>query len=320
MDILGIGECMIELDADASLSQSSRFSRQIGGDVYNTLAACQKLGNASGFYTRVAMDGFGEYLLQQFLSHGIDTRHVQRSTEGVNGLYLTALDENGQHQFLYYRTGSAASHMSTDLLSADVMKTMKIVYASGITQAISPSARQTVLKAFQMAKKYGVTVAYDPNMRPLLWKHRNLALEALIEVMPYIDVIFPSMEDMRYLFDFHEPSQVFDYFRLREIPVIALKRGAEGSLIGFKQNIQHIPALPAPLVVDTIGAGDAYNAGFLHGLLQQKSLYDCARMGSAVAALSLRARGPIQGLPTLSEVEPLLSPPLSQAIPYEASV
>ncbi len=307
MDILGIGESMIEMDAEVSLAASTVFTRQVGGDVYNTLVALSRLGSQSGFLSRVTMDAFGEVLLKHYADYKVDSRYVHRATEGQNGLYFTTLKPDGSHEYLYYRKNSVATQISPHQITSPVIQETQIVYASGITQAISNSARQAVLKAFQIAKAQGKLVAYDPNYRQALWQHKDKALEALVEVLPYLDIIFPSEEDLRSLFNFQDIDHMLEYFRLREVPVVALKRGKNGAILAFKKQQEKIEPYPMNPIKDAIGTGDAFNGGFLHGLLKNKSLSECAQIGAITAAFSLRETGPILGLPTWSEVSAVLN-------------
>jgi len=303
MDILGIGECMIELDGIEPLESSTIFSRQVGGDVFNTLVACARLQSHAAFCTQVAMDGFGKLLLKEFEEQQIDSTHVYKVPQGTNGIYFTSKNNDGEHEFLYYRQGSAASQIHPKQVTPQMLEQTKILYTSGITQAISPTARQTVLKAFQMAKQLGVITAYDPNYRLSLWKHQNVALEAMIEVLPFVDVIFPSAEDLRGMYNFKGIHHMLEYFRLRGVPIVAIKEGNEGATLSFKNRQIKIPPKPLDRFKDSIGAGDAFNGGFLHGLIQQRSLQECGELGSIVAAHSLQAIGPTQGLPRWSDLQ-----------------
>lgn len=303
MEILGIGECMIELYTEGSLAASRNLRRQVGGDVYNTLVAMSRLGSQTSFLSRIAMDGFGQVLLQQFTENNIDTQYVQKDSSGVNGLYVASINDEGRHEFVYYRQNSAASRLNSSQLTPRMIESAGIVYASGITQAISPSARETVLRAFHGAKQHGVLVAYDPNYRPALWKDRTDALEAMVEVLPYVDVILPTADDLKALFNFEDVPHMLDYFRWRDVPIVALKQGPHGATLGYKGYREDVPAYPVSLIRDTIGAGDAFNGGFLYGLLQKRSLLECAQIGTIVAACSLQEAGPIQGLPAWPEVD-----------------
>lgn len=306
MDILGIGECMIELDAEGTLDQSDVFRRQVGGDVYNTLVACSRLGSRAGFCTRVALDGFGQVLLRHFEENRIDTRWVQGVSHGVNGVYFIAHNSQGGHAFVYYRKDTAASQITPQQITPAMVSGASIVYATGVTQAISSTARQAVLRAFDLARSQGRLVAYDPNYRPNLWNHTDQALEALTEVLPYVDVILPSLADLQPLFGFADVAHALEFFRLRGVPIVIVKQGEQGITLGFRNHQEHLAPWPVERVVDTVGAGDAFNGGFLHGLLQQRSLVDCARIGLMVAAKSLESPGPIAGLPDGQEIDNLM--------------
>ena len=315
MDVLGIGECMIQLDAGSDLAKAETFRRSVGGDVYNTLVAASRLGCKSAFLTKIASDGFGQVLMEHFEKENIDTRWVKQALKASNGLYfMTAKTQTGKrndvpaHQFLYYRQKSAASMITPDNVTNEMIQQYSVVYASGITQALSPSSRKTVLKAFQTARNLGKLVCYDPNYRASMWDRKEDALDALIEVIPYVDVFFPSQEDLKELFNFPDLKHALEYFRLRGVNLVALKSGSEGVMLGFKQWQKYIDPPVVEEVVDTIGAGDAFNGGFIHGLVKGYSLEECANIGCQVAAESVQAAGPIAGLPTWEAVEKKMEP------------
>lgn len=301
MDILGIGECMIEMTSVGNLSEASDFHRQVGGDVYNTLVAASRLGSKAAFFSRIGKDQFGKVLLRHFEDNGIDTAYVQYAQDGYNGLYFIAMQENGRHEFIYYRRHSAGSQLSPEMIRPEMIADARVVYASGITQAISPSARASVLKVFQLAKAQGITVAYDPNYRPSLWRQQDVALDAMVEVLPYVDIFLPSQDDLALLFGFMSIADILEYFRLKGVALVVLKQASDGVTLSFRRQVAHVPAYATDRIKDTVGAGDAFNGGFLHGLLQGQSILACAELGVMVAGLSLRETGPIQGLPVVTE-------------------
>lgn len=305
MDILGIGECMIELDADGDLAQAESYSRQVGGDVFNTLAAASRLGCKTGFMSKIVDDAFGRVLEQAFSDYNIDTRYVQRLTNGnvTNGLYFSALKADGDHEFLYYRNNSAATRLQPEEITAPIISQAKIVYATGVTQAISSSCRKAVLRAFELAKKHNVIVAYDPNYRPKLWANRNDAINAVTEVLPYVDVLLPTMGDISQLFGHLDENNALEYFRLKGVQLVVLKKGNQGATMMFKQQVKKLPSQPTHHIKDTVGAGDAFNGGFLLGLILGESLENCGRIANIVAAKSLSQRGPLAGLPSWRQVE-----------------
>lgn len=161
-------------------------------------------------------------------------------------------------------------------------------------------------------------MCYDPNYRAALWERPDQALDALIEVIPYVDVVLPSWEDLKPLFNFSDMEHALDYFRIRGVTLVAIKQGSQGVTVAFKRWHTQLPPMPLNHeVVDTIGAGDAFNGGFLFGLLHHLSLEDCARVGMYCATQSLSRTGPIAGLPNLDELLQALPQLVQQLTPQE---
>ena len=169
-EILSIGECMIELFSEEPIEVADTFTRSLAGDSFNILVAAQRLGTSTGYVTRLGDDPFAEYLLRTWQNEGIDTSHVMK-VSGFNAVHFVALLPGGEREFVYYRKGSAPSTIEPSDLDSDYIGRARIQHLSGITQAISATSRQTVLKAAQLAKDKNIAVSYDPNFRHQLWSH-----------------------------------------------------------------------------------------------------------------------------------------------------
>ena len=281
LDIIGLGECMVELYASQTLGVATTLQKSYGGDVLNTLVHASRLGSRTGFISRVGHDPFGFGLLEAWQSEGIDTSQAPL-LDGENGVYFISLLENGEREFTYRRVNSAASHIKPSDLNTEFIASSRLILLSGITQAISSSAELTTLAAAKIAKENGVLVAFDPNYRPKLWAVRGglkAARAAALELLPLVDVLLPSAPtDLELLT--REQMQI--------VPVVALKSGAEGVWIGET----HVPA-QVVRVVDTTGAGDAWNGGFLNHWLQTKDPILAAQAANKVAAQKIQFRGAI---------------------------
>lgn len=287
---------MLELSCEGDLRNARSFGRGFGGDTLNTAIAAARLGSSVGFVTRLGNDAFALGLQELLLKEGVQVSPT-RASKGQTGLYFVAVDGEGEREFVYYRKDSAASHLAPDDISPELIKNAKIVFASGITLAISDSARQAVLKAFKIAREAGVMTAFDPNYRDRLWQREETAIDALNEILPLVDVFLPSFpEDTMHMIEFNRPEQVLDYFMFKGIKLVVVKAGAQGCWIGYKKEIQHIPAMPIK-AVDTTGAGDAFNGAFLHGLAAEESLLNCARLGVTAAGLKVLNRGSANAMP-----------------------
>ncbi len=299
-DLISIGECMIELFSEEPIEQADTFTRSLAGDSFNICVAAQRLGTSAGYITRLGDDPFAAYLLSAWNSLGIDTSQI-RTVEGFNAVHFVALLPDGNREFVYYRSGSAPTTLEPDDLDPDYIGSAKILHCSGIAQAISESARATVLRAAQIAKERGLKVSYDPNYRHQLWSPEDLR-EAASELLPYVDYFLPnSSDDAPALIGSDDPYRMAEHFRDLGVPVVAVTRGEEGAVIGFEDSVVEIPPYSPGGPIDSTAAGDAFNGAFIHGLLNGMSVEDAGRLGTITAGLKLRQRGAIGGMPTREE-------------------
>ncbi|WP_278911881.1 sugar kinase [Deinococcus wulumuqiensis] len=294
LDLIAVGECMVELLADTPLGQATTLKRGFGGDVLNALVSAARAGSRCGFITRVGHDPFGPVLREAWRSEGIDISHAPL-VEGENGVYFISLLPGGEREFTYRRAGSAASGLSPADIDLSYVASARMILLSGITQAISPSAQAATLRAAHLAREAGTQVAYDPNYRPKLWQPRGgvaAARAAFQEVLSLIDLLLPSFPaDTEILGDVTNPETVVNALMAQNSDLrIALKCGANGVLLS---QAGLVPADPVDKVVDTTGAGDAWNGAFLHGLLIGSGVLEAAHSAHRFAAHTIRYRGAI---------------------------
>jgi 2-dehydro-3-deoxygluconokinase len=300
-DLLSLGECMVELYSEQPIEEADTFTRSLAGDSLNILVAAQRLGTSTGYITRLGDDPFAAYLLGAWRSEGIDTSRV-RVVAGFNAVHFVALMPDGDREFVYYRKGSAPSTLSPEDLDSEYIGAAKLQHLSGIAQAISSSARDTVLSAARIARQRGVAVSYDPNYRHQLWSHEE-AREAMEEVLPYVDFLLPSAPaDARALLDTDDPHAVVEHYRGKGVPVVAVTHGEKGVVVGAADGVFEVPAFRPEGAIDTTATGDAFNGGFLHGVLSGMTVEDAARLGVVTAGLKLRGRGALAGMPFRDEV------------------
>lgn len=299
-DLISIGECMIELFSEEPIEEADTFARSLAGDSFNICVAAQRLGTSSGYITRLGDDPFAAYLLNTWNSLGIDTSQI-KTVEGFNAVHFVALMPDGDREFVYYRSGSAPTTLGPDDLDPDYIASAKVLHCSGIAQAISESARATVLRAAQIAKERGLKVSYDPNYRHQLWSPEEMR-GAAAELLPYVDYFLPnSSDDAPALIGSDDPYLMARRYRDLGVPVVAVTRGEEGAVIGFDDGIIEIPPYSPGGPIDTTAAGDAFNGAFIHGLLNGMRVADAGRLGTITAGLKLRQRGAIGGMPTGEE-------------------
>ena len=304
-DLIGIGECMVEFHSAEPLGTSTTLQRAYGGDVLNALVANARLGGKTGFVTRVGDDPFGPGLLAAWRGEGVDTA-CALERPGDNGVYFISVAPDGERAFTYRRQGTPASEISPEDLDPAYIADSHWLLLSGITQALSGSARAATLAAARIAQQHGVRIAYDPNYRPRLWAaHGGLAAAraAFDEIAPYAHWLLPSHPADAVLLGRDETWEetidagfsVAGMFAERSCNV-ALKCGADGCILAGSGPARHVAGVKAHKVTDTTGAGDCWNGTFLFHLQRGAAPVDAAASANAVAAAKLAYRGAIPPL------------------------
>jgi len=316
-DILSFGEPLVGFypapgqDPTKHLS-STDIAREIapqiswvstwGGDTSNVALASSKLGLSSAYLTRVGDDIFGQSFISLWREHRINTDFVQIDPERKTGLYFVSFQE-GKHHMTYYRKDSAAAHILSEEFDLSVLRAVKVLHLSGISLGISVEAQKFGISLMKAARQGGTRVSLDLNYRPALWgpaKARSV-LEPLIR--EYVDILEITDDEMEQIGWGIEPEALSS--RLPGPSYYLVKQGERGASLQGPEGSCHVPAFPVP-VMDTVGAGDAFDAGFLNAFLRGAPLLEAGRFASAVAALVCTGTGPLEKQPSRKEVETFL--------------
>lgn len=166
-DIVAIGEAMVEFNQTGE-DDGRTYLQGFGGDTSNAVIAASRQGARTAYVTRLGDDDFGRMLLDLWTREDVDTRAVGTDAAAPTGVYFVRHDEQG-HSFSYLRAGSAASRMQPPDVPEALLNSTRILHVSGISQAISRSATETVRQAMVAARAAGATTTYDPNLRLQLW-------------------------------------------------------------------------------------------------------------------------------------------------------
>ena len=301
-EIVAIGECLVELYSDEPIGVASQFHRAFAGDTCNAVLMASRLGLSCGYVTRMGDDPFADYLLAELRKAGVDTSRVKR-VDGFNGVHFISLLPDGDREFVYYRSGSAASTMTPDDLDAAYIGSAGVLHLSAILQATSPSARSTVIEAAKMARRLGVTVSYDTNLRLNLWPVEE-ARAALEDILPHVDIVFVSHpSETGSLLGVDSELAALELLLDRGVGVAAVKCGADGSWVATPDRVARVEAIAPAGVSDTTGAGDAFAAGVMLGIVRGWGPFEGARWGAASAGLKVGARGAVVSQPSLEDVE-----------------
>ena len=311
-EILALGEPMLEFNAseEGSLSEVGRFVVGWGGDTSNFCIAASRSGGEVGYITRLGKDEFGDRFVRLWQEEGIDTACVDRDPDAPTGIYFISR-KGSEHFFTYYRRDSAASLMTPDFLPEEVIRSARLLHVSGISQAISTSACDTVFAAIAMARNAGVLVSYDPNLRLKLWP-LDRARAIIHETITQSDLIFPSLDDARNLTGLSDPEQIARYYLDLGPRVVVVKLGGEGALLAARnhdgeESILMRFASYQVEPVDMAGAGDTFDGAFVVQYLRGAPLDECTRYANAAAALTTTGLGCVTPVPHRDAVDALMA-------------
>jgi 2-dehydro-3-deoxygluconokinase len=302
--IAAIGECMIELAPDGKGGWHLGFA----GDSFNTLWTLRELlggAAATDFVSAFGDDHFSRQQVEFFARHGIGTAASPRIAGGRPGLYAITLD-GAERSFTYWRSDSVARHLADDPAAlADSLAQRDLVYFSGITLAIlAPQQRASLLAAIAAARNAGSRIAFDPNYRARLWPSAENASEAMQAAARIADIVLPTFDDERALFGDPDPNATAQRLGALGVGECVVKNGAAPALLHSAGETRWVEAEAHAVPVDTSGAGDAFNGGYLAARLSGSKPLDAARFAHRVAALAIGQRGALVPFDILKNAGP----------------
>ncbi|WP_404985397.1 sugar kinase [Caballeronia sp. LZ034LL] len=301
-EIVAIGEPMIEFNQTAANARD--YLQGFGGDTSNFCVAVARQGGRVGYVTRLGDDAFGRSFLDLWQREGVDTSGVATDHEAHTAVYFVTHDERG-HAFSYLRRGSAASRLSPANLPLDAIGRARYLHVSGISQAISESACDAVLAAVELAKRSGVAVTFDPNVRLKLWPLTRA--RAIIDATArHADYMLPSFEDAQTLTGLDDPEAIVQHYLALGPHTVCLKLGGDGVLVAQGASRVRIAGHKVD-VVDATGAGDCFDGAFVTRLAAGDSAEAAARYANAAAALSTQGYGAVAPIPRPADVRAMLA-------------
>lgn len=292
MKIVLIGEGMLEL---SQADDGWRLGH--AGDTVNTAIHLARSGHDVAYMTALGCDPFSDDLRSSWRTEGIDTDLVLTDPTKNPGLYAIRTDEAGERSFFYWRENSAARGLFT---APGIEKALKeaenadLLAYSLISLAILPTeARQALFALCRRVRARGGKVAFDGNYRPRLWPDAAIAIEARDQAISCADIGLPTLEDETLLSGEMGAAAVADHWNRCGAGEVVVKLGVEGCRL---PNGATLPPPERLSAVDTSGAGDAFNAGYLGARLMGMAPHDAALQGHRLAGWTVMRRGAIPPL------------------------
>ena len=311
--IICFGELLIDFVTTVngvSLADAPAFKKAPGGAPANVAAGLAKLGHNAAFLGKVGDDEFGRMLAAVLDEAGVDTSLMSFDTNARTALAFVTLKANGEREFMFYRHPSADMLLVESEVDFDAVRNASIFHYGSISLIAEP-CRSTHLKILEEAKKAGVFLSYDPNLRLPLWDSPDEARAGIMSIWETADMIKISDEELEFLTgedsDASAQSLLFDGLKL-----LIVTEGPDGARYYTPEFAGKVAGFDVE-AIDTTGAGDAFVSGLLSKLASDKAilndedkLQEAIRFANAAGALTTTGRGAIPSLPQIAQINALL--------------
>lgn len=258
------GELLVDMIAlnSGKLTEVNGFLKKFGGAPANTAAGLAKLGIPVNYICKVGADPFGEFLKQQLKSYGVNTGRVVTSPTGTTTLAFVSLTEKGERDFFFIW----GVHDKISPTEVELPKNTSIFHFGSLTQTSSTGLKATA-KLIQQATKQKAILSYDPNIREFLWGDLKLAKLVVLDTLKKVNNFKVNEEEAELLSGETDPAQAAGKLFRSNLDILIITLAGKGCYYKTAKFSGYIPTIKIK-VVDTTGAGDAFNAGFLAGLFQ----------------------------------------------------
>lgn len=301
--IFTLGDALITFNpvATGPLRYVDSFERKLGGAELNFAIGCARLGLPVKWMSRLGGDEFSKYIYNTVRGEGINMEYVKHVSGYPTSLNFKEILENGSGKTFYYRYQSPILTMTEEDIDESMFDDIAYVHLTGVFLAIAPQNLQIGLSILRIAKAKGIPVSFDPNIRLKLWTLEQ-ARAAYFEIFPYVDILLTGLDEIEMIIDTMPFEQFVAQYNISEL---VIKDGANGSkayVDGHWHNAE--PFLVKP--VDTVGAGDGYDAAYIFGLMNGYDMAERLRFANAVGAMVTTVKGDNEGLPEYTDVEVFL--------------
>lgn len=311
-EFLSIGEPLVVFaaeDKDQSLVKAESFKKYVAGAELNVCLGLSKLNNIVHYVSMLGRDPFGEFIIDSIQQNEIKTDYISLTDKYKTGFYFKNKVSTGDPNTFYFRAGSAASHFDAAKIRQIDFSNLKVIHVTGIFAALSSENMKVLLELENFANNRNIMLTFDPNLRPALWKNQSTMIRVTNHLAANATVVMPGINEAEILMGSRDPKAIAEfYLKRKRTQIVVIKLGAKGAYFQTKQGSSgFIPGYKVTTVVDTVGAGDGFAVGFIHGILNNCSLQQAISYGNAIGAMAVTSEGDNDGYPDLKQLSRFLN-------------
>ena len=308
--VVAVGDCPIAMtpERDGSLVFADGYRRMLAGAELNVCIGCARLEISSGLIARVSSDPFGDYTLRRLRAEKVDVSQIAAEDKPSPLLFKERLP-GGDFRVHYYRRQSAGGAVERSSAMENYVRRARAFVFSGIFPALSPRNLQTLNALLKAAKAAKTARVFDPNIRMKLLQTPAKARRLLLPLAAQSDLILIGEDEAKMLFGTDSADKLFSRLAAEGIRHAVLKRGDLGAQAVEDGRRCEVSARPAAAIVDSCGAGDAFNAGYLAAWIRRRSLRRRLELAAYCGARVVASDSDNEHMPFLAEAESPSPPP-----------
>ncbi|MEE1754472.1 sugar kinase [Streptomyces sp. SP18CS02] len=301
--LVTLGEAMAVVAATqpGPLASGASLRLAFAGAEATVAIGVSRLGHRASWTGRVGADSSGTMILDGLRGEAVDVTRARVDDTAPTGLMLRERRTSDHTRVTYYRRGLAGARLAPEDIDAELVSHARVLHITGITPALGDAPRAAVRRAVELARAAGVTVSLDLNHRALLWSRQEASAE-LTELATLADIVFAGPDEAALVVPEAEPAAMARALLRLGPREAVLKLGARGALAAAGDEVTVQGIVPVTLV-DPIGAGDAFVAGYLAGLLDGAPVPGRLRLAATCGAFAVSAPGDWEGLPRRDELD-----------------
>ena len=289
---------------EAPLEEVVHWESAVAGAELNVAIGLARLGHSVSYLTALGDDSFGRMIRAFLKKNGIGGELAFTDSKRQTGFMLKGKVSRGDPPIQYFRKGSAASALGeTETASCLDGKEGGFLHMTGIFPALSEQTLAASEDLMRRAREKGMTVTFDPNLRPQLWPDEETMTRTLNRLAGYADVFLPGVKEGKLLCGEDTPEGIASYYLDRGVKAVVVKTGAQGAYGATREERFQEPTFRAETIVDTVGAGDGFAAGVLSAMAEGLPLREWVRRGNAIGTLQIMSVGDNTGLPDREQLQ-----------------
>lgn len=306
LNVLTVGDALITMNpvSNGPLRYVTHFERKVGGADLNFAVGVARLGLSSKWVSRLGNDDFGKVIYNFARGEGVDVSEVEFVDGHATSVNFKEIREDGSGKTFYHRSNSPILSLTPEDITDEMFESIDLVHLSGVFLSIDKKNLLIAKTIIEKAKENDITISFDPNIRLKLWTIEE-ARDTFKEIFPYVDILLTGLDEIKLVIGDDSKKALAEFAHQYQIKDLVIKDGGNGSML-YRNGVWTEQEVFDVHVVDTVGAGDGFDAGYVYGYLHHYEASELLTFANGVGALVTTVSGDTEGLPYLDEVNALV--------------